>query len=89
MITSLLRMHDVPIVSPWIPLCPITPWFVAFLATRMRGQVAHTRPKKMATDSGYSNEQTLIFAGLGDSERTLDGLHRMTALGPQRVGKPI
>jgi len=33
-----------------------------------------------------ANEQALIFAGLGDSTRTLDALNRMAALGAQRVG---
>jgi hypothetical protein len=40
----------------------------------------------MAAASGYANEKALIFAGLGDKERTLGALDRMTSLGPQRVG---
>jgi tetratricopeptide (TPR) repeat protein len=35
---------------------------------------------------GYANEQALIFAGLGDKDRTFDALDRMAPLGPQRIG---
>jgi Flp pilus assembly protein TadD len=42
--------------------------------------------ERMATASEYPNEQALIFAGLGDKERTLAALDRMTAVGAQRVG---
>jgi hypothetical protein len=40
----------------------------------------------MAAASGYANEKALIFAGLGDKERTFEALDRMTSLGPQRTG---
>jgi serine/threonine-protein kinase len=33
--------------------------------------------------------QALIFAGLGDKERTLEALDRMTVLGPVRVGRNL
>jgi hypothetical protein len=33
--------------------------------------------------------QALIFAGLGDKERTLEALDRMTVLGPVRVGRDL
>jgi hypothetical protein len=42
--------------------------------------------EKMAAASGYANEKALIFAGLGDKERTFEALDRMTSLGPQRTG---
>ncbi len=42
--------------------------------------------EKMLTVSDHPNEQALIFAGLGDKDRTLEALERMTVLGPQRVG---
>jgi TolB-like protein len=42
--------------------------------------------EKMAAASVYANEQALIFAGLGDKDRTLEALDRMAVLGPQRVG---
>jgi adenylate cyclase len=41
---------------------------------------------KMVAASRYANEQTLIYAGLGDADRMFDALDRMAALGPQRVG---
>jgi hypothetical protein len=33
--------------------------------------------------------QALIFAGLGDKERTLVALDRMTVLGPVRLGRDL
>ena len=44
------------------------------------------KAEEMAAVSKYPNEQALIFAGLGDSDRTLAALDRMSTLGPQRVG---
>lgn len=43
--------------------------------------------EKMARTSKYANEQALIFAGLGDKDRTLEALDRMAARGPVRVGQ--
>jgi len=40
----------------------------------------------LAAHAELANEQALIFAGLGDNNRTLDALRRMAALGAQRVG---
>jgi hypothetical protein len=42
--------------------------------------------ERMANATVFANEQALIFAGLGDTTRTLDALGRMTALGAQRLG---
>jgi TolB-like protein len=42
--------------------------------------------EKMAAASQYANEQALIFAGLGDKDRTLEALDRMAVLGAQRIG---
>jgi tetratricopeptide (TPR) repeat protein len=42
--------------------------------------------EKQAAGSTYANEQALIFAGLGDKDRTLEALDRMASLGAQRVG---
>jgi Tfp pilus assembly protein PilF len=42
--------------------------------------------EKLAAASAYANEQALIYAGLGDKDRTLEALDRMDALGAQRVG---
>jgi TolB-like protein/Tfp pilus assembly protein PilF len=42
--------------------------------------------EKMAAASMYANEQALIYAGLGDKDRTFEALDRMAELGAQRVG---
>ena len=34
-------------------------------------------------------QEALIYAGLGDKDRTLEALQRMTALGPARVGRAL
>ncbi len=44
--------------------------------------------EKLAAAAGPF-EQALIFAGLGDKERTLEALDRMTVLGPVRVGRDL
>ena len=31
----------------------------------------------------------MIYAGLGDKDRTLEALQRMTALGPARIGRAL
>jgi TolB-like protein/Flp pilus assembly protein TadD len=41
---------------------------------------------RLAARSTYPNEQALIFAGLGDKDRTFEALDRMQSLGAQRVG---
>ena len=43
--------------------------------------------EKMVSASQYANEQALIFAGLGDKDRTLDALDRMADRGALRVGQ--
>ena len=40
----------------------------------------------MAAASAYANEKALIFAGLGDKERTFEALDGMAFVGPQRIG---
>jgi hypothetical protein len=39
--------------------------------------------------STYPFQQALTFAGLGDKERTLQALERMTILGPVRLGRDL
>jgi len=41
---------------------------------------------ELAAASQYPNAQALIFAGLGDKDRTFEALERMNFLGPQRIG---
>jgi adenylate cyclase len=47
------------------------------------------KAERMAIESQFANEQALIYAGLGDKDRTLDALQRMSSVGPQRVGRYI
>ncbi|MFN7935398.1 MAG: tetratricopeptide repeat protein [Bryobacteraceae bacterium] len=42
--------------------------------------------RKLLSMSQYPNEQALIFAGLGDKERAIEALARMSVVGPQRIG---
>lgn len=42
--------------------------------------------EKMATASNFPNEKVLIFAGLGDKDRTLEALDEMAVVGAQRLG---
>jgi TolB-like protein/Flp pilus assembly protein TadD len=37
----------------------------------------------------FAVQQALVFAGLGDKERTLDALDRATVLGPVRIGRAL
>lgn len=43
--------------------------------------------EKMAAASTYPNEKAMIFAGLGDKERTFEALDQMAIVGPQRIGQ--
>ena len=45
--------------------------------------------EKLAAGTTNPFAQALIFAGLGDKERTLEALDRMTVLGPVRVGRDL
>jgi len=45
--------------------------------------------EKLAAATANPLPQALIFAGLGDKERTLEALDRMTVLGPVRVGRDL
>ena len=62
---------------------PQTSGFLGYAFARAgRREVA----EKMAAASRYPNEQALIFAGLGDKDRTFKALDRMTARGSLRIG---
>jgi serine/threonine-protein kinase len=43
--------------------------------------------RRMAAESQFANEQALIYAGLGDGDRAIAALGRMTAVGAQRLGQ--
>ena len=46
--------------------------------------------EKVAADiSPNPFNQALVFAGLGDKDRTLDALERMAVLGPVRIGRAL
>ena len=46
--------------------------------------------EKVAADiSPNPFNQALVFAGLGDKDRTLDALERMDVLGPVRIGRAL
>ena len=45
--------------------------------------------EKLAAGTTNAFTQALIFGGLGDSERTLQALDRMTVLGPVRIGRAL
>jgi TolB-like protein len=43
--------------------------------------------RRMVADPKGPNEEALIYAGLGDKDRTIDALERMAARGAQRAGQ--
>jgi len=45
--------------------------------------------EKLAALAPNPMSQALIFAGLGDKERTLEALDRMAPLGPFRIGRTL
>jgi len=62
---------------------PQTRGFLGYIYARS-GRRAEA--ERMAAASDKANEQALIFAGLGDKDRTFEALDRMAALGAQRIG---
>jgi hypothetical protein len=45
--------------------------------------------EKLAAVSGGVLQRVLIYAGLGDKNRTIEALERMIELGPVRVGRTL
>jgi tetratricopeptide (TPR) repeat protein len=62
----------------------------AFLGHAL-GRAGYRRDEAEKLAAGTTNPYThaLIFAGLGDKERTLEALDRMTVLGPVRTGRAL
>jgi tetratricopeptide (TPR) repeat protein len=58
-----------------------------FLGHALARSGRHDEAESMAAGSSYANEQALIYAGLGDKDRTFDALERMTTVGTQRMGR--
>ena len=61
----------------------------AFLGHALGRAGRREEAEKLAAGTTNPWTQALIFAGLGDKERTFEALDRMTALGPVRVGRDL
>jgi TolB-like protein/Flp pilus assembly protein TadD len=61
----------------------------AFLGHALGRAGRHDEAEKLAAATTNAFTQALIFAGLGDKERTFEALDRMTALGPVRLGRNL
>jgi TolB-like protein len=61
----------------------------AFLGHALGRAGRRDEAEKLAAGTTNPFTQALIFAGLGDKERTLEALDRMTALGPVRIGRTL
>jgi len=66
---------------------PRNPQDLGFLGYAYARSGRREEAESMAVASEYANEQALIFAGLGDKDRTVAALDRMAARGAQRVGE--
>ena len=61
----------------------------AFLGHALGRAGRRDEAEKLAASTTNPLTQALIFAGLGDKERTFEALDRMTALGPVRIGRDL
>ena len=61
----------------------------AFLGHALGRAGRREEAEKLAAGTTNPFTQALIFAGLGDKERTLEALDRMTVLGPVRIGRTL
>ena len=69
------------------PALPRNPLARGFLGYAYAQSGRRPEAEALAAASRFPNEQALIFAGLRDSDRTLDALDRMAVMGgPQRIG---
>ena len=66
---------------------PRNPQDLGFLGYAYARSGRREEAESMAVASEYANEQALIFAGLGDKNRTVAALDRMASRGAQRVGE--
>ena len=66
---------------------PRNPQDLGFLGYAYARSGRREEAERMAVASEYANEQALIFAGLGDKDRTVAALDRMASRGAQRVGE--
>jgi Flp pilus assembly protein TadD len=61
----------------------------AFLGHALGRAGRRDEAEKLVAGATNPFTQALIFAGLGDKERTLEALDRMTVLGPFRIGRAL
>jgi hypothetical protein len=61
----------------------------AFLGHALGRAGRRDAAEKLAAGTTNPFTQALIFAGLGDKERTFEALDRMTVLGPFRIGRAL
>ncbi|HKE26903.1 MAG TPA: tetratricopeptide repeat protein [Bryobacteraceae bacterium] len=61
----------------------------AFLGHSLGRAGRREEAERLAAGTTNPFTQALIFAGLGDKERTLEALDRMTVLGPVRMGRAL
>jgi TolB-like protein/Flp pilus assembly protein TadD len=63
--------------------------FIGFLGYAYGRAGRRDEAEKIAAETSEPYSQALIFAGIGDKERTLQALERMAALGPVRLGRDL
>jgi len=63
------------------------PQTLGFLGYALARSGQRDEAQQMVADPKGPNEEALIYAGLGDKDRTIDALERMAARGPQRAGQ--
>jgi serine/threonine-protein kinase len=63
------------------------PQTLGFLGYALARAGQREEAQRMVADPQGPNEEALIYAGLGDKDRTIEALERMAARGPQRVGQ--
>jgi TolB-like protein len=61
----------------------------AFLGHALARAGRRDEAEKLAAGTTNPYSQAVIFAGLGDKERTIEALDRMTVLGPVRMGRDL
>jgi TolB-like protein len=63
------------------------PQTLGFLGYALARAGQREEAERMVADPKAPNEEALIYAGLGDKERTIDALERMAERGAQRAGQ--
>ena len=55
----------------------------------LKAQTAEEAEKQALTWEKNPYQQALVYAGLGDKDRTFEALNRLAALGPIRIGRSL